>query len=127
MYLAERIKADGTGVMATSGKDGSVNTAIYAPPHMADEQTAAWGMTDGRTYRNILRNPNASYLFIANGEGYRGVRLTLRLKEIRDSGVLLESIRTRTRASSGDDAADALKFIAFFQVVEERPLVLGMP
>ncbi len=123
MKLAERMIPGGKGVMATSGTDGSVNTAIYAPPHLGDDGTAAWGMTEGRTNRNIRGNPNASYLYIAPGEGYRGVRLTLRLKEIRDSGDLLETIRSRTRQSSGEGAAVAVKYVAFFEIVEERPLV----
>lgn len=123
MNVAERLKAGGTGVMATAGNDGSVNTAVYAAPHMTDDHTAAWGMTEGRTYRNVLGNPNASYLYIAPGDRYEGVRLTLKLKEIRDSGTLLEAIRTRTKESSGDGAAKALKVVAFFHIVEERPLV----
>lgn len=123
MDVTERLKDGGTGVMATAGNDGSVNTAVYAPPHMADDRTAAWGMTEGRTYRNVLGNPNASYLYIAPGGRYEGVRLTLKLKEIRDSGTLLESIRTRTKQLSGEGAANALKYVAFFHILEERPLV----
>ena len=123
MKVTDRLKAGGTGVMATAGNDGSVNTAVYGLPHMTDGHTAAWGMTEGRTYRNVLGNPNASYLYISPGDKYQGVRLTLKLTEIRDSGTLLESIRTRTKESSGDGAANALKFVAFFHIVEERPLV----
>ncbi len=122
MDMVLRLKGGGTGVMATADSDGAVNTAIYAPPHMTDEHTATWGMTDGRTYRNVIRNPNASFLYITPGGGFQGVRLTLKLKEIRDSGPLLESIRSRTREASGEAAAGALKYVAFFQVIEERPL-----
>lgn len=123
MKLAERLKPGGLGVMATAGVDGAVNTAVYAPPRLLDDGTAAWGMTEGRTYRNVRGNPNASYLYNAPGGGYQGVRLTLRLKEIRDSGELLETIRTGTRKLSGEGAAQAIKFAAFFEIVEERPLV----
>ncbi|HSM00577.1 MAG TPA: pyridoxamine 5'-phosphate oxidase family protein [Candidatus Limnocylindria bacterium] len=123
MKLAERMKPGGIGVIATAAPDGSVNTAIYAPPHLSDDGTAAWGMSEGRTYRNVRGNPNASYLYIAPGDGYRGVRLTMKLKEIRDSGDLLETIRSRTKQSSGEGAAIAVKYVAFFEIVEERPLV----
>ena len=123
MKLADRLKPGGKGVMATAGADGAVNTAIYALPHRTEENTVAWGMTERRTCRNIRENPNASYLYIAPGNRYEGVRLTLKLKEIRDSGELLDTIRERTRESSGEGAADALKYVAFFDVVEERPLV----
>ena len=123
MKLAERMPPGGRGVIATAGPDGSVNTAIYAPPHLSDDGTAAWGMSEGRTYRNVRGNPNASYLYIAPGDGYRGVRLTLKLKEILDSGNLLERIRSRTKQFSGEGAAIAVKYVAFFEIVEERPLV----
>ena len=123
MRYAEQILPGGKGVMATARADGAVNTAVYAPPHLTDEFTAAWGMTDGRTYRNVLENPNAAYLYIAPGDRYKGVRLTLKLKEIRDSGELLDTIRARTKESSGEVAANALKYVAFFQIIEERPLV----
>jgi hypothetical protein len=63
------------------------------------------------------------YVYIAPGDMYQGVRLTLRLKEIQDSGKLLDTIRARTRQTSGEGAANALKYVAFFQIVEERPLV----
>ena len=109
--------------MATADVDGAVNTAVYAPPHVTDDGTAAWGMSEGRTYRNVRGNPNASYLYIYPGGGYRGVRLTLRRKEIQNSGNNLEMIRARTRESSGEEAATAVKYVTFFEILEERPLV----
>ena len=123
MKLAELMAPGGKGVMATADVDGSVNTAIYAPPHLSSDGIATWGMTEGRTNRNVRGNPNASYLYIAPGNGYQGVRLTLKLKEIQDSGNLLETIRSRTRQSSGEAAAFAVKYVVFFEIVEERPLV----
>ena len=123
MNLAELMKSGGKGVMATADADGSVNMAIYAPPHLGDDGTVVWGMTEGRTNRNIRGNPNASYLYIAPGDGYQGVRLTLKLKEIQDSGNFLETIRSRTKQSSGEAAAIAVKYVVFFEIVEERPLV----
>ena len=123
MKFREVLKPGGLGVMATAGKEGIVNTAVYAPPHLTGEGIAAWGMTEGRTYRNVRANPNASYLYMAPGGKYEGVRLALRLKEIRDSGDILEAIRARTRDSSGEGAASATKYVAFFEILEERPLV----
>jgi hypothetical protein len=123
MKFREFLKPGGLGVMATAGNDGTVNTAVYAPPHLAGEGIAAWGMTEGRTYRNVCANPNASYLYVSPGGMYEGVRLALRLKEIRDSGEILEAIRARTRESSGEGAANATKYVAFFEILGERPLV----
>ncbi|NNG46249.1 MAG: pyridoxamine 5'-phosphate oxidase family protein [Deltaproteobacteria bacterium] len=123
MKRLEHLQPGGVGVMATAGLDGAVNTAVYAPPHVTDDGTAAWGMSEGRTYRNVRGNPNASYLYIFPGGGYRGVRLTLRRKEIQDSGNILEMIRARTRESSGEGPATAIKYVTFFEILEERPLV----
>ena len=123
MKLTEHLEPGGIGVMATAGLDGAVNTAVYSRPHMTDEGIAAWGMTEGRTCRNVRGNPNASYLYITPGGGYRGVRFTMKLKEIRDSGDLLEAIRSRTKQSSGEGAAIAVKYVAFFEILEKRPLV----
>jgi hypothetical protein len=123
MKLADHFQPGGQGVMATAAADGTVNTAIYAMPHVTGENTLAWGMTERLTYRNLRENPSASYLYIAPGNRYEGIRLTLKLKEIRDSGKLLDTIRGKTRESSGEGAANALKYVAFFEVVEERPLV----
>ena len=43
--------------------------------------------------------------------------------EARGKTELLDEIRKRTMVTSGDGAADALKYVAFFEIVEERPLV----
>lgn len=123
MKLTEHLQPGGLGVLATAAPDGAVNTAVYALPHLGDDGTAAWGMTEGRTYRNVRGNPNASYLYISPGGGYQGVRLTMRCKEIRESGSTLEMIRSRTRESSGEVAASAIKYVTFFEILEQRPLV----
>lgn len=57
MDLIELFQNPGLGVMATASKDGSVNIAVYARPHVIDQHTLVWGMTGGRTYRNIIENP----------------------------------------------------------------------
>ena len=123
MKLSERFRDGGTGVMATAGSDGAVNTAVYAVPHVVDEETVAWGMTEGRTYRFAKENPHASFLFFApEGKG-KGVRLTLELKDVETSGKLLEKIRERASESVNAKAGAAVKYVAYFRVVETRPLL----
>lgn len=108
--------------MATVGEGGEVNTAVYAAPHVVDDTTLAWGMTPGRTHENVVRNRGASFLYFASGVGMEGIRLTLRLLEVREDGVILDRIRERTRDVSEGWAADALKYVAYFTVLEARPL-----
>ena len=73
-------------ITATASKAGCVNTAVYARPHVIDEQSMVWGMTEGRTYRNIIENPQASFLFKASGPGFSGVHLALELIRTEESG-----------------------------------------
>ena len=120
--LAEHFKQGGSGVLATAAKDGTINTAIYAAPHVVDDKTVAWGMTEGRTYRNLKENPNAAYLHEDPGAGGKGVRMTLKLTDIKDSGQMLETIRKRAGATSGQQAAGMVKYVGYFKVVETRPL-----
>lgn len=123
MKTIDRFRPGGTGVMATADADGSVNAAIYAFPRRIDEKTVAWGMTAHRTYRNLLANPNASYLYVEPGGEYRGFRLTLRWKEWVESGPVLEEVRENTRKVSGAAAAEAVQIVGYFTIVETRPLV----
>ena len=122
MKIGDVLKPGGRGVIGTASKAGVVNMAVYAVPHIVDAETVAWGMTDGRTWNNVRENPNASYTYFAPGEGYRGARLTLTLSRTEDSGGMLEKIRERTAASSPGNPL-AVKHVAYFKVVETRPLV----
>lgn len=122
MKIGDVLKPGGRGVIATASKAGVVNMAVYAVPQIVDEETVAWGMTDGRTWDNIRENPNASYAYFAPGEGYRGARLTLKLKKTEDAGEMLARIRERTRESSPGNP-EAVRHVAYFTVVESRTLV----
>ena len=123
MTLSEYLSPGGTGVIATADKDGTINTAIYAAPHIVDDGTVAWGMSEGRTYRNLRENPNAAYIQQAPGERAAGVRMTLKLRSIEESGDMLDAIRARARRVSGAAAAEMVRYIGFFEVVETRPLM----
>ena len=122
MKLDEVLKQGGHGVFATASRGGEVNTAVYAVPHLVDRETVAWGMTDGRTWDNVRQNPHASYAYFAPGEGFRGARLTLSLVRTEDSGEMLARIRQRTAKTSPGNP-ESVKHVAYFKVVETRPLV----
>lgn len=123
MDLAGVMKRGGRGIIATASAGGVVNTAVYSYPHIVDEATVAWGMTEGRTYRNVRENPQASYLYINPGQGFSGARLNLKLKKIEDSGAMLEEIKSHTSEVVGPGAGQAVKYVAYFTVVEMRTLV----
>lgn len=123
MNLKKKFPPGGRGVIATSSSSGGVNTAIYAQPHVIDEKTVAWGMTEGRTWACLKENPHASYLYMNPGPGFAGVRLALTLKEIVEGGDLLEEIKAHTAEIVSPAAAQAVKHVAYFEVTEVRPLI----
>ncbi|MSN24698.1 MAG: pyridoxamine 5'-phosphate oxidase family protein [Geobacter sp.] len=123
MNLSELFATPGLGVMSTSSSDGRVNSAVYARPHVIDEKTLVWGMTDKRTYQNMTRNRHAAFLFKTNGPGFNGVRLGLELIKTEEEGDLLESIKKNTEEIVGPGAGAAVTHAVWFKVVEIRPLV----
>ena len=122
MNIGDVLKPGGRGVIGTASKAGVVNMAVYAVPHIVDDETVAWGMTEGRTWNNVRENPNASYTYFAPGEGFHGARLMLLLSRTEDSGKMLAKIRDLTAASSLGNP-QAVRHVAYFKVVETRPLV----
>lgn len=123
MKLAEIFESNGFGVMATAGADGDVNTAVYARPHVINETTLVWGMTEGRSFRNLSQNPKAAFLFKIDKPGYQGVRLALELIRSEETGEMLELIKRRVAETVGAGAGLAVTHAVWCRVVEVRPLV----
>jgi hypothetical protein len=123
MQLSELFTHPGLGVMSTSSSDGKVNSAVYARPHVIDETTLVWGMTDKRTYQNLTSNSHAAYLFKTNSPGFSGVRLDLELIRAEESGELLEAIKANTDEVVGPGAGAAVTHAAWFRVKEVRQLI----
>ena len=112
-------KTEGKGILATADGDGKVDAAVYARPHFMDDGAIAMIMRDRLTHHNLQSNPHACYLFIEKGPGYKGKRLFLtKIREEQDSE-LLDSLRRRQYL----DKTDESKFLVFFQIDKELPLV----
>ncbi len=47
MKIADVLKPGERGVIGTASKNGVINMAAYAVLHVVDDETVAWGMTDG--------------------------------------------------------------------------------
>ena len=109
----------GTGVLATSDNNGKVDAAIYARPHVMEDGTLAMIMRDRLSHHNLQSNSHAAYLFREDGKGYKGKRLFLtKVREEQDTE-LLNSLRRREYTDSRDEA----RFLVFFKVDRELPLV----
>jgi len=113
--------AKGIGVIATASGDGRVDTAIYARPHVMEDGLLAFIMRDRTTHANIQANPHAAYLFKEEGSGYQGKRLYLtKVKEEQDAEII-ESLSRRSYLSDRD--GEESKFLVYFKVDRERPLI----
>jgi len=109
----------GTGVLATADAQGRVNAAVYARPHVLENEEVAFIMPDRLTHANLQQNGQAAYLFIEAGTRARGRRLYLtRTREEKDSP-LLRSLRRRPYSEADEEA----RFLVFFRVEKILPLV----
>jgi hypothetical protein len=79
-------------------------------------------MANRLSYENLQSNPHAAYLFIEEGEGYRGTRLLLtKIKEERDTPRVQE-LRRRTYAPDAEKKMKPLSLV-YFNVDKELPLL----
>ena len=114
-------KTKGIGVLATADKEGNVDLAIYAKPHVMDKETVAFIMADRLTHHNLQSNDHAAYLFKEEGPGYKGTRIFLtKLREEQDTE-LLYAIRSKRYASEKEEGKP--RFLVFFKVDKVLPLV----
>jgi hypothetical protein len=114
-------KSKGLGVLATANAEGAVDAALYARPHVVDEETLALIMSDRLSHRNLQSNPHAVYLFVEKTEGYVGKRLYLtKVREETDS----QAIAAMRRRQHGESMSETeSKYLVYFRVEMIRPLV----
>jgi hypothetical protein len=109
----------GRGVLATADSEGKVDAAVYARPHVMDEETVAFIMRDRLTHHNLQSNPYAAYLFMESGERFVGKRLFLSKTQEEQDTDLARQLRRRTYP---DDKKGPL-FLVFFRVDKVLPLI----
>ncbi len=110
---------EGSGILATADGNGQVDAAIYGRPHFMDDGTIALIMRDRLTHHNLQSNSHACFMFIEKGPGYKGKRFFLtKVREEQDSE-LLQSVRRRQYIDEKDES----KFLVFFNIDRELPLV----
>lgn len=120
MNLSEYFdKTTGRGILSTSDKEGKVNAAIYARPHLMEDKSLVFIMRDRLSHANLQTNPYAVYLFIENGKGYRGKRLYLKKKREEENADLVNRLRRRQYI----DEKDERRFVVYFTLEKELPLI----
>ena len=120
MNLADYFEnTKGLGILATADGDGKVDAAVYARPHVLEDGTLAVIMRDRLTHHNLQSNPHATYLFKEDGPGYKGKRLFITKVREEEDSELLNSLRRRQYLDEKDEA----KFLVFFKLDKELPLI----
>jgi hypothetical protein len=123
MHLKDYFEnVQGHGILATADATGKVNMALFSRPHFMDDNTITFIMPGRLTHANLQSNPQATYLFMENGPGYKGKRMYLtKVREEQDTE-LLKSLRRRVYAPEKEQATGP-KYLVFFKVDKELPLV----
>lgn len=109
----------GIGILATADAGGKVDAAVYARPNVMEDGSLAFIMRDRLTHYNLQSNPHATYLFVEDGPGYKGKRLFLTKEREEQDTELLASMRKRQYLDEKEES----KFLVFFKVMEELPLI----
>ena len=116
----------GQGVLATAAADGRVNAAVYSSPHFLEEGTVAFVMRDRLSHRNLGENPYATFLFVEDGPGARGVRLYLKKTREETDPEKIKGLKRRHLTPEQDQALGS-SFLVFFAVENILPLVGSDP
>ena len=112
----------GHGVLATAAASGRVNLAIFARPHVMEDGAVAFIMPHRLTHANLQANPQAAYLFLENGPGYKGKRLYLtKIREEKDTD-LLYALRRKTYPEE-KEKKEGPRFLVFFKVEKILPVI----
>jgi len=112
----------GVGILATANRDGEVDAAIFAIPHLLEDGSIAFIMRDRLTHKNLQSNPCAAYLFMEEGGFYKGIRLFIKKIREDDNPELIASM-TRRHLPPDEDKARGPKFIVYFEITKTLPLI----
>jgi len=111
----------GIGILGTADSEGKVDLAIYARPHVIEEDSVAFIMRDRLSHSNVTSNPHAAYLFIEEGEGYNGLRLYLTRTREETDQQKIEAMRREEQQGRERDSTE--RFLVYFKVDQARRLV----
>ncbi|MFO7839050.1 MAG: pyridoxamine 5'-phosphate oxidase family protein [Desulfosalsimonadaceae bacterium] len=112
----------GTGILSTADREGNVDCAVYARPHVMEDGTLAFIMRARLSHKNLQSNPRAAFMFIEEGPGYKGKRLFLRKTREEENSELIGRLQRRSHPEEQKLNEEA-KFLVYFELEKELPLV----
>jgi hypothetical protein len=123
MNLSEYFKnTKGVGILATADSDGKVDAAVYARPHIMEDESIAFIMWNRLSYANLQSNPYAAYIFMEDGSGYKGKRLYLIKTREEKNSELIKELSSRSYDSDKEDLKESRRLI-YFNLEKELPLI----
>ena len=109
-------------VLSTADSSGKVDAAVYARPHVQPDGTLVSIMRDRLSHENLKTNPNAVFLFMEEGPGYKGKRIFVtKIREEEDSELTDEICRRCYPKELG--VSENPRFAVFFKTNKILPLV----
>ncbi len=112
----------GIGVLSTADAMGNVDSAVYARPPIMEDGSMAMIMRDRLSHHNLQSNPRAAYLFIQDGEGYKGKRFFLsKIREEQDQEKIQALSRRFRHSEQGLNPEP--RFLVYFRIDKELPLI----
>lgn len=109
----------GLGVLATADSNGTVDAAVYSRPHFLEEGSLAFIMRDRLTHHNLQSNSSATFLFVEEGDGFKGKRLYLKKIREEKNPELIKKIKRRKYT----DSSEQPMFLVYFTLDKELPLI----
>ncbi len=113
---------NGRGILSTADSSGQVNAAVYAVPHMMEDGQIAFIMRERLSHENLQSNPHAAYLFMAEGTGFKGLRLYLEKISEEKNTPKIEELHRRKRSYEENEELGA-KYLVYFRVTKILPLI----
>jgi hypothetical protein len=112
----------GVGILATADANGKVDAAIYARPHIMEDETIAFIMRDRLSHANLQSNPHAAFVFMEDTSGYKGKRLFLIKTREEENIELINELSRRSYVSDKESSKES-RFLVFFKLEKELPLI----
>jgi hypothetical protein len=123
MNLSEYFKnTKGVGILATADSDGKVDAAVYARPHIMEDESIAFIMWNRLSYANLKSNPHAAYIFMEDGSGYKGKRLYLIKTREDENPELIKELSSRSYDPEKGDLKES-RHLVYFNLEKELPLI----
>lgn len=116
----------GRGVLSTAAGNGKVDAAIYSTPHVMADGIVAFLMRERLSHQNVQENQYATYLFIEDAPGWRGLRLFLKKIKEETDPALIKSLMRRDLTPE-EDQARGPTFLVSFAVEKILPLIGSDP